>query len=243
MRLPSVESSLRSAFSLRLRCLSTPAASSMKPRRSSGVACRIVSSWPWPTMTCISRPMPESLSSSCTSSSRQAVAVDGVLGAAVAEHRARDRDLGVLDRQRTVAVVDRQLHLGAAERRTAGRAGEDDVLHLAAAQRLGALLAHHPGERVDDVGLAGAVGPDDAGDPGLELERRGRRKGLEALQREALEIQRAAPLRGRWTTIAASSQTPGKDAHPNRPAGRRSADLRSEDRAGVEDARPGRGRP
>ena len=60
VRLPSVESSLRSAFSLRLRCLRTPAASSMKPRRSSGVACRIVSSWPWPTITCISRPMPES---------------------------------------------------------------------------------------------------------------------------------------------------------------------------------------
>ena len=69
-RLPSHASSLRSAFSLRLRCLRTPAASSTKPRRTSGVACRIVSSWPWPTMTCISRPMPESLSSSCTSSRR-----------------------------------------------------------------------------------------------------------------------------------------------------------------------------
>src|SRR4051794_34835078 len=45
----------------------------MKPRRSSGVACRIESSWPWPTMTCISRPMPESESSSWTSSSRQDV--------------------------------------------------------------------------------------------------------------------------------------------------------------------------
>ena len=45
----------------------------MKPRRSSGVACRIESSWPCPTITCISRPMPESLSSSCTSSSRQLV--------------------------------------------------------------------------------------------------------------------------------------------------------------------------
>ena len=73
VRLPSQASSLRSAFSLRLRCLRTPAASSMKPRRSSGVACRIESSWPWPTMTCISRPMPESESSSWTSSRRHGV--------------------------------------------------------------------------------------------------------------------------------------------------------------------------
>ena len=56
---------------MRLRCLRTPAASSMNPRRSSGVARRIESSWPWPTITCISRPMPESESSSWTSSSRQ----------------------------------------------------------------------------------------------------------------------------------------------------------------------------
>ena len=63
------------------------------------------------------------------------VAVDGVLGPAVAEHRPRDRDLGVVDRQRAVVVVDREQHLGPAERRAAGGAGEDDVLHLAAAQR------------------------------------------------------------------------------------------------------------
>ena len=63
-------SSLRRAFSLRLRCLRTPAASSMMWRRSSGVASRIAVSRFCPTITCISRPMPESLSSSWTSSSR-----------------------------------------------------------------------------------------------------------------------------------------------------------------------------
>ena len=36
VRLACIASSLRSAFSLRLRCLRTPAASSMKARRSSG---------------------------------------------------------------------------------------------------------------------------------------------------------------------------------------------------------------
>ena len=40
-------------------------------RRASGPACRIWSSWPWPTITCISRPSPLSDSRSCTSRSRQ----------------------------------------------------------------------------------------------------------------------------------------------------------------------------
>ena len=43
-------------------------------------------------------------------------AVDFVLAAAVAEHPAGDRHLGVLDRQRVVGVVDRHGHLGAAQR-------------------------------------------------------------------------------------------------------------------------------
>jgi hypothetical protein len=86
-----------------------------------------------------------------------AAAVDGVLRRAVAEHQPGDADLGVVDRQHAVGVVDREGHLGAAERRARGRPGEDDVLHLAAAQRLGALLAEHPGDGVDDVALARAV--------------------------------------------------------------------------------------
>ena len=48
-------------------------------------------------------------------------AVDGVLGAAVAEHRPRDGDLGVVDRQRAVGVVDGEGDLGPAERRRGRR--------------------------------------------------------------------------------------------------------------------------
>ncbi len=43
----------------------------MNARRSSGRADSTASSWPCPTMTCISRPMPESESNSWMSSSRQ----------------------------------------------------------------------------------------------------------------------------------------------------------------------------
>src|SRR5688572_25130534 len=84
-------------------------------------------------------------------------AIDGVLRAAIAEHRPRDGDLGVLDRERPVGVVDRQEDLGAAERGATGGTGEDDVFHLAAAKGFGPLLAHDPSEGIDDVGLAGSV--------------------------------------------------------------------------------------
>ena len=81
-------------------------------------------------------------------------AVDLVLGVAGAEQRAGDRHLAELDRQQAGGVVDAQRHLGATERGTVGRAREDDVVHLAAAQRARPLGAEHPGDGVDEVRLA-----------------------------------------------------------------------------------------
>src|SRR5699024_1920076 len=95
--------------------------------------------------------------------------------------------------QRAVGVVDGEGDLGAAEGGAAGGAGEDDVLHLAAAQGFGSLFAQDPGDGVDDVGFTGAVGADDAGDARFEAQGRGRGEGLESLQREALEVQRSTP--------------------------------------------------
>ena len=100
------------------------------------------------------------------------LAVDRVLRPPVAKERAGDGDLGVVDRQLAVGVVDGDGDLGPAERRPAGRAGEDDVLHLSAAQRLRPLLAHDPGERIDHVGLTGSVRADDARDTRLEVQGR-----------------------------------------------------------------------
>ena len=62
--------SLRSARSFRRRCFAMPAASSMYFRRSSGLERSTSSSWPWPTTVCNARPIPDSLRSSWTSSSR-----------------------------------------------------------------------------------------------------------------------------------------------------------------------------
>ncbi len=125
------------------------------------------------------------------------LAVDRVLGPAVAEHRSRDRHLGVVDRQCPVGVVDRQHHLGTTERWPTRGAGKDDVFHLAAAQRLRALLTHDPGQCVNNVGLPRPVRSDDTRDAWFKAQRRRRGERLEAAEREGLEIHRRLLLRCR----------------------------------------------
>ena len=123
-------------------------------------------------------------------------AVDGVLGAAIAKERARDRDLGVVDGKRAIGVIDCQRHLGAAQRCAARRTGKDDIRHGATTEGLGTLLAHDPRQCIDDVGLAGAIGSDDARDPGFEGKGRGGRKRLEALESQALQVHALSPPDG-----------------------------------------------
>ena len=114
-------------------------------------------------------------------------AVDLVLGVTGAEQRAGDGHLAELDRQQAGGVVDAQRHLGAAERGTVGRAGEDDVVHLAAAERARALGAEHPRDRVDEVRLPRTVGPDHHRHARFELEDRLVGERLEAPERQRLE--------------------------------------------------------
>jgi hypothetical protein len=51
---------------------------------------------------------------------------------------------------------------GHAARRTIARALKDDVLHLAAAQVLNALLAEDPRDRIGNVALAAAIRANDS---------------------------------------------------------------------------------
>ena len=115
-------------------------------------------------------------------------AVDPVLGAAAAEEGAGDGDLGVVDGQGAIGVVDGQGDLGAPQRRARAGPGEDDVGHGPAAQGLGALLPHDPGQGIHDIGLAGPVGPYYGGDAGLQTQSRRRGEGLESLHRQRLEV-------------------------------------------------------
>ena len=69
-------------------------------------------------------------------------------------------------------VVEREGDFGQADGTPRARPVEDDVGHLAAAERLGRLLAKNPLHRIDDVALARTVRPNDGGDSGRELEPR-----------------------------------------------------------------------
>ena len=115
-------------------------------------------------------------------------AVEGVLALAGAEQRARDRHLGELDRDLSVAVVDRQADLGPTQGVALVRAGEDDVFHLLRSHRRRRLGTEHPGDGVDDVRLARAVRADHYGHARFQLQGRRLRERLEALQGEALEM-------------------------------------------------------
>ncbi|CAB4635192.1 unannotated protein [freshwater metagenome] len=116
------------------------------------------------------------------------LAVDGVFRLTVAEQDSRNRHFGVFDRQSPVRVVDCQRDFGTTERAAGGRSRKNDVVHFAAAQRLGALLAHDPRESVNDVRLPRPVGADDSGDPLFELEGRRLSERLEALEGQGLQI-------------------------------------------------------
>ena len=74
--------------------------------------------------------------------------VDVVFALAAAIHAPGNHHLGVIHAQRVILVFKDEGNLAIAHALALLRAVEDDVLHLAAAQRLGALLAEHPAHRV-----------------------------------------------------------------------------------------------
>ena len=132
--------------------------------------------------------------------------VDVVRRIAVARQHALDRDLGVLAplaADAAQAVVEVQLDRRAADRLALAGAVEDDVLHRLAAQRRGLRLAQHPAHGVDDVGLAAAVGADDADELSGRRDRRGVDERLEAGELDLREAQgRTSRRSGRDAPVA-----------------------------------------
>ena len=146
------------------------------------------------------------------------------IGRAVATlDAAHDVELvGVVHHRRRSArlVVQRQHHLGDVARRPLAGAGEDDVLHLAAAHLLGGGLAHHPLQRFDQVRLAAAVRPHDSGHAGLDGKLRRIDEGLEAGEPELVELDHyTTPV---WVTcpnayLASLANTPSSSSTERAP--------------------------
>ena len=120
-------------------------------------------------------------------------AVEPILALARAVQAAQDRDLAERQRDGAVGVVEHELDLRGAAGLHPAAAAEDHVLHRLSADRQRRLLAHRPQHGVGDVGLARPVGPDHDGDAGAEVEPSAVGEGLEALQRERLQIQGIMP--------------------------------------------------
>ena len=108
--------------------------------------------------------------------------VDQVLALAGPIRAPPDRDLGEVDRQPAVAVVEGQDRLGHAQALALLGAREDDVVRAAGAERSVRLLSEHPADRIGHVALARPVRADHRVHAGLEDETRRIGEGLEAVE-------------------------------------------------------------
>ena len=98
-----------------------------------------------------------------------------------------------------LGVVHRQRHLGKGTGAAGAGAGKDHILHPAAAHRGGAVFAHHPAQSLQQVRLAAAIGPDNAGQPLADHQFGGVHEALETIEAQAGEVQRR--LRGGWRSV------------------------------------------
>ena len=103
-------------------------------------------------------------------------AVEKIFAATVTKNPAGERHfiVGDLDARRLQTFftnpAEGERNFAHAHRFAAIGAVEDHIGHFATAQGLGGLLAEHPADGVGDVGFAAAVGTDDGGDTGLEVQ-------------------------------------------------------------------------
>ena len=94
--------------------------------------------------------------------------VEEVIALARAAQPPRDHDFAERNVERSVVVLEMERDFGDVHGAARGRALEDHLFHLRAAEGAGALLAEHPAHGVGDVGLSAAVRADDRGHARLE---------------------------------------------------------------------------
>jgi hypothetical protein len=101
-----------------------------------------------------------------------------------------------------------QRHFGKGACRPRRAAGEDHVVHPGAAHRLGRRLAHDPAQRLEQVGLAAAVGADDSRQPRFDAQFGRLDEALETGQLQAPEMH-APVLSPRLCALSARRRAAG----------------------------------
>src|SRR5438270_288292 len=127
--------------------------------------------------------------------------VQEVLALAAAMEAARDGDLGEVDRERVIGVVEKELDLAEVGGAATGCAREQDVVRLLGAQLQRAQRAGRPADGVGHVRLAGAVRPDDDADALFEANFDRVRERLEAANLDRAQMHRRGPYRACTTAL------------------------------------------
>ena len=87
--------------------------------------------------------------------------------------------------RRAVGIIDRHGDLGGVASRPGVAAGKDHVVHVDGAHGFMGGLSHYPAQSLDEIGLAAAIGADDARQARLDQKIRGLDKGLKADEPQA----------------------------------------------------------
>src|SRR6185312_14240346 len=98
-------------------------------------------------------------------------AVDAINGTSLTLYATRNLDgvvFVVLRACVAIRIVDEQCNFGDVARRPSCGTGEDHVVHFAAANGSGARFAHHPTQRIEQIGFAATIRPDHGGKAGLD---------------------------------------------------------------------------
>ena len=119
-------------------------------------------------------------------------AIDSNLRLAVAVNATNDLDLGRVEIEPAVAIVELDAHLGESARGAVSATGENDVLGPLGSQGATGSCANRPAQRVHHIRLAGAVGTDDGGYGLFELQGRSGGEGLVAMQVDRPESRHTA---------------------------------------------------
>ena len=110
-----------------------------------------------------------------------APSVELILAFAGAIKLSHDRHFVRVKIELPVGVIQRDGDHGESDRLPVFRSGENNVLHIAAAQRLGALFSENPADRIADIAFARPVWTDNSGDTIMKFQPCSERKGFEAL--------------------------------------------------------------